>query len=198
MTSLYDAGAQSGGRSPAPGRLALVQAFVNSFFDLGEHHGSDHFATAAGLAAWLGARGLAPGAVTAGELRRAVAVREGLRSLLSEHNGEPRDADAVAALRAAADGVAVAVRVDDEGATEPVPAGPGVAAALGLVLAVVHEARADGTWDRLKACPGSHCGWAFYDNSPNRTSTWCSMRVCGSREKARAYRRRVRQGQATR
>ena len=196
MTSLYDAGTQSGGRPPAPGRLALVQAFVNSFFELGEHHGADHFATAAGLAGWLGARGLEPGAVTAGERERAVAVREGLRALLREHNGEPRDAGAVAALRAAADGLPVSVRVDAEGATEPVPAGRGVPAALGLVLAVVHEARADSTWDRLKACPGSHCGWAFYDNSPGRTSTWCSMRVCGGREKARAYRRRVRQGRA--
>jgi predicted RNA-binding Zn ribbon-like protein len=84
----------------------------------------------------------------------------------------------------------MAWRVDAAGAILPAPAGAGVHAAIGLVLGAVHEARADGTWPRLKACPGRHCGWAFYDHSRNGGSTWCSMRVCGGREKARAYRRR--------
>jgi predicted RNA-binding Zn ribbon-like protein len=104
----------------------------------------------------------------------------------------PRDPDALAGLREAADGLPTAIGVDGDGRTQPIVAGPGVDAALGLVMAIVHEARTDGTWERLKACPGPHCGWAFYDNSAGRTSTWCSMRVCGGREKARAYRRRVR------
>jgi predicted RNA-binding Zn ribbon-like protein len=190
VSGLYDAGPQSGGRRPAPGRLALAQAFVNSSYDLGSRRGMDHFATPGGLAAWLEARGLVAGAVGAAEWRRAVAMREGLRMQLREHNGLPRDEDALAALRAAADGLPVSMRVDVDGRTEPGPAGPGVLPALGLVLAVVHEARADGSWRRLKSCPGRHCGWAFYDHSPNQMSTWCSMQVCGGREKARAYRRR--------
>jgi predicted RNA-binding Zn ribbon-like protein len=192
MSDLYDAGPQSGGRRPAPGRLALAQAFVNSFFDLGPQRGMDHFATPEGLAAWLAARGLTAGRVTAAELHRAVAMREGLRAQLHEHNGSPRDEDALAALQDAADGLPVAIRVDIDGRTEPGPAGPGVPGALGLVLAVVHESRENGSWARMKSCPGRHCGWAFYDHSPNQASTWCSMQVCGGREKARAYRRRVR------
>ena len=192
LSRLYDAGPQSGGRRPAPGRLALVQAFANSFYELEEHTGADLFATPAGLADWLEARGLDPGVVSEADHRRALAVRDGLRSLLGEHNGMPRDPDALAALRDAAAGLPLAMRVDDEGRTEPIAAGPGVDAALGLIVAVVHEARMNGTWARLKACPGRHCGWAFYDQSVNRTSTWCSMRVCGGREKARAYRQRSR------
>jgi predicted RNA-binding Zn ribbon-like protein len=192
MADLYAAGPQSGGRPPAPGRLALVQAFVNSFYDLAERRGTDQFATPAGLAGWLEGRGLGAGSVTAAELRRAVAVREGLRAVLLEHNGIPRDTDALAALRDAADGLPVTMAIDADGETEPVAAGSGVGPALGLVMAIVHEARADGTWERLKACPGHHCGWAFYDQSLSRTSRWCSMRVCGGREKARAYRRRTR------
>ena len=192
LSRLYDAGRQSGGRRPAPGRLALVQAFANSFYELEEHTGADLFATPAGFAGWLEARGLAPGDVTAADHRRALAVREGLRALLREHNGEPRDPAALAALREAAAGLPVAIGVDGQGVTEPMAARPGVDAALGLIVAVVHEARVAGTWERLKACPGRHCGWAFYDRSVNRTSTWCSMRVCGGREKARAYRQRVR------
>ena len=45
----------------------------------------------------------------------------------------------------------------------------------------------DGTWVRLKACPGRDCGWVFYDHSRNQSARWCSMKVCGDREKARAY-----------
>jgi predicted RNA-binding Zn ribbon-like protein len=64
---------------------------------------------------------------------------------------------------------------------------------LGLVLAVVHEAQTAERWYRLKACPGPHCGWVFYDHSRNCSSSWCSMQVCGGRDKARAYRRRSRE-----
>jgi predicted RNA-binding Zn ribbon-like protein len=192
VPDLYDAGPQSGGRRPAPGRLALVQAFVNTFFELEHRRGADHFATAAGLAEWLEGRGLGAGRVTAADRRRAVAVREGIRAVLFEHNGIAPDAAALEDMWAAAGSPAVSIRMDTDGVTHPAPVGTGVPAALGLVLAVVHEARADGTWRRLKACPGRHCGWAFYDYSVSRTSTWCSMQVCGGREKARAYRQRAR------
>jgi predicted RNA-binding Zn ribbon-like protein len=192
MTDLYDPGPQSGGRRPAPGRLALVQAFVNTFYELEDRRGEDHLATEAGLAEWLEERGLDPGEVTVADLRRALAVREGLRALLYQHNDNAPDAEALGAMHEAADELPVTMRVDPEGEIHAAPAGPGVPAALGLVLVVVHEAQADGTWRRLKACPGRHCGWAFYDYSVNRTSTWCSMQVCGGREKARAYRQRVR------
>jgi predicted RNA-binding Zn ribbon-like protein len=51
----------------------------------------------------------------------------------------------------------------------------------------------DGTWRRLKVCPGDHCGWAFYDHSRNQTGRWCSMSVCGGRAKARAHYHRHRE-----
>ena len=54
----------------------------------------------------------------------------------------------------------------------------------------VHDAMAEGSWARLKACPADNCLWAFYDETKNRSGTWCSMSVCGNRTKARAYRRR--------
>jgi predicted RNA-binding Zn ribbon-like protein len=72
-----------------------------------------------------------------------------------------------------------------------------VAGALGVLLAITAVAMADGTWSRLKVCPGEHCGWAFYDGSRNRSGRWCSMAVCGGRSKARAhYRRHVRPAEA--
>jgi len=62
--------------------------------------------------------------------------------------------------------------------------------AVGAVATAIAEASVAGTWPRLKSCPGHLCGWAFYDRSPAARSRWCSMQVCGSREKMRAYRGR--------
>ena len=63
--------------------------------------------------------------------------------------------------------------------------------ALGVIAgAAVLAAMLDGTWSRLKAC--RNCCWSFYDYSPNRSATWCSMQLCGNRKKTRAYRSRRR------
>ena len=104
------------------------------------------------------------------------------------------------ALRAALlgegwDGVAddgtLRVRNDAAGSwLEPVGEGP--AAARALALGVVLEARRDGSWDRMKACPGPHCGWAFHDHSRNRSGQWCSMQICGNRTKGETFRKRRR------
>lgn len=45
-------------------------------------------------------------------------------------------------------------------------------------------------WRRIKICPADDCLWAFYDESRNRSRTWCSMQVCGNRVKARTFRKR--------
>ena len=45
-------------------------------------------------------------------------------------------------------------------------------------------------WKRLKTCRDEHCRVAFYDKSRNRSRAWCSMEVCGNREKARSFRQR--------
>lgn len=62
--------------------------------------------------------------------------------------------------------------------------------ALGSVLAAATRLVSTGHWERIKICPAGNCLWAFYDRSRNRSRTWCSMRVCGNREKARSWRER--------
>ena len=59
-------------------------------------------------------------------------------------------------------------------------------------MIAVHEAMAEGSWDRLKACRASDCEWAFIDTAKNHSRQWCSMGSCGNREKARAFRQRHR------
>ena len=48
--------------------------------------------------------------------------------------------------------------------------------------------------DRVKQCPGLHCGWLFFDRTRNGRRRWCEMEVCGSRAKMRRYHQRRRAG----
>ncbi|MFD2418363.1 CGNR zinc finger domain-containing protein [Amycolatopsis pigmentata] len=98
------------------------------------------------------------------------------------------------ALRAAAgdpDAAAGAVRAAID--VELGPEGPALVAtgAVGAVLAAAARLAVLGDWKRVKICPADDCRWAFYDQSRNRSRTWCSMSVCGNREKARSWRKRA-------
>jgi predicted RNA-binding Zn ribbon-like protein len=182
---------QPGDRAPAPGDLALVQSFVNTSWDL-EREGEEQLESPSDLAAWLGAhRLLEPGKkLGTGDLERALDVREGLRSLLFVNNGAPRNRAAIKRLNRAVDPAALAVRFAVDATPELTSTGSDLDGALGSLASIVAVAQIDGTWSRLKACPGVHCGWAFYDHSRNQSGSWCSMSVCGSRAKVREYRRR--------
>ncbi len=184
---------QPGGRAPAPGELFLVQAFINTHYDLEVNHGAELLATPAGARRWLRDHGLLArrGRVGSQDLIRLRTVREALRELAAA-NGY---AGAIEELNAAARGAAVELRFGPRG-PRFVPAAPdAVDSALGLLLAITARAMIDGSWSRLKVCPGHDCGWAFYDYSRNQTGRWCSMSVCGGRAKARAHYRR-RRGEA--
>ncbi len=187
--------AQPGGRPPAPGELALVQSFINTHYDLEVNHGAEVFGTPRALRGWLLARGLIEAHVRVGrrELEQALDVREGLRTLARVGAGRAATDEALQRLNEAASGAAVEVRFAGHGPEFVLNGGGGVAAALGLLLAITARAMIEGGWSRLKVCPGYHCDWAFYDNSRNQTGRWCSMSVCGGRAKARAHYRRRRE-----
>jgi predicted RNA-binding Zn ribbon-like protein len=151
----------------APQPLREVQLLINS---------ADHENEVDWLADWLAERGIP------GESARALALREALRVLVLGNNGFAPDDESLGvfneaarrvSLRVGRDG-ALAVDADDD------PLDRVVAIALGAML--------DGTWSRLKAC--RNCRWSFYDYSPNRSATWCSMQLCGNRKKTRNYRAR--------
>jgi predicted RNA-binding Zn ribbon-like protein len=180
----FDAGPQPSGRAPAPGRLAYVQAFCNSFWRL-DGDGDDAWADDAGFADWMGARGFRGGDGRA----RAVELREALRTLFLAHNRHGSVPAAERALDALGAPAALLPRVGG-GALEP--AGDTTADACALALGIVLVARADGSLQRMKACPHEHCGWVFHDTSRNRSGQWCSMRICGNRTKGAAFRARRR------
>ena len=182
--------AEPGDRAPAPGALRLVQRFVNTS-DL--ESGPDLLPDAAALGAWLRQAGLLDPAaeVSAADHGRAIQLRDAIRELVSAHAGLPHDPGASGVVNAAAARAQLRPVLDDPLSMRLEPAAGGVDGALGRIVAAIGEAIAEGTWPRLKACERDVCRWAFYDHSKNHSSHWCSMSVCGAREKnRRAYRRR--------
>ena len=172
----------------APGDLALIERFVNTAeLDTGR----DEIAEARGLAHWVREEGLGRASFSTADAARVVAFREALRALLLSHHGEAPDRDALALLGSESARAPLAIAFEPDGATRLEPAGGGVEAVLGRLLAVIARADAEGTWGRLKACPADDCRWAFYDHSRNRSRSWCSMAGCGNRAKARSYRARL-------
>jgi predicted RNA-binding Zn ribbon-like protein len=70
------------------------------------------------------------------------------------------------------------------------PEGGGARGAIGRIVALVAELAPTEEWKRLKTCRDENCRVAFYDQSRNRSRAWCSMEVCGNRDKQRGYRER--------
>ena len=151
----------------APEPLRAVQEFINSV-DL--ENDIDW------LPAWLEERSLGA------QLERARELREALRALALANNVFPLDAGAVAVVNDAAG--RLSLELSDDGLLGVRSDGD----EIDRIVALAFAAMLDGTWERLKAC--RNCHWSFYDYSPNRSATWCSMQLCGNRKKTRAYRRR--------
>jgi predicted RNA-binding Zn ribbon-like protein len=189
---MLTAGRDPGSRAPAPGSLRLIQVLVNT---LNLERDRDLLGTAADAARWLAAAALLPGEakLTAAEHRALLELREAIRLVLWSHTFGRDDAEAASRLTLALAPCRLTVSIDPAGQArlaaadrDPLPR------AIGAVAIAVAESGAAGTWPRLKSCPGHLCGWAFYDRSASGRSRWCSMQLCGSRAKMRAYRGRQR------
>jgi predicted RNA-binding Zn ribbon-like protein len=180
---------QPGDRHAAPERLQLVQDLVNTV-DL--EGGTEELDTPAALTAWMRGRGIDPGACGEQDFAEALLLREALRDVCSAHAGTDVPPDRLALLDRLLAGAPLLLSLDARGAAMVVPA-PGLTGAAALaahVAAAIAAGSADGTWQRLKACASDTCRWAYYDRSPAGRSRWCTMSLCGSRAKMRAYRSR--------
>lgn len=173
----------------APLQLQVVQDFANTQDDDAR---SDSMDTPAKARAWLVERGLLAKSarLDADAYARVLSFRDALRCALIEREDGSVGTAVLARLNAAAASAPIALRFGEDGTPGFEAAGTGVDAAVARLMAVIATAAADGTWERLKICREGTCRWVFYDPSKNRSKHWCSMRVCGNRAKARAYRRR--------
>ena len=161
----------------APGPLRLVQLFLNT----ADHEtGRELLDSPRAVGEWFTAHGIPLPATRPADLRRARRLRDELRQMIAA-------GDRAASLEDAARRAKLELKFTPP---ELVPRAAGVDAALGRIAAAVYEAMRDGSWQRLKTC--RNCGWAFWDESKNRSGVWCSMQLCGSRLKVRRYRSRKR------
>ena len=182
---------EPGGRPKAPGRLELLQRFINSYnHDFPRDW--DRIGTQEKAQAWLRQKRLvAPGdRISGADAARLRELREALRALaLANHGGRP-EAAATDVIRRVSGRARLSVAVDDTGLTALEPTRGGVDGAVATLLGILHEAQLSGDWTRMKGC--RKCGYAFFDRSKNRSAAWCAMAICGNRTKNRAYSRRRR------
>jgi predicted RNA-binding Zn ribbon-like protein len=182
---------EPGGRPKAPGRLALLQRFINS-----HNHDFppewDRIGTPESAQAWLERKRLvAPGdRISDADAARLRELREAIRALVIANPGGRPDAAATVVIRKASGTARLTVAVDGAGRTALEPARGGVDGAVATLLGILHEAQLSGDWARMKGC--RQCGYAFFDRSKNRSASWCAMSICGNRTKNRAYYRRRR------
>lgn len=176
----------------APGDLATIQAFVNTRHI---YLGTDKLTSPPELASWLTAANLLKpdhaALINSAALRQALSVREALREVLLSHAGHTPPDPGAAELNRIAQRLQTRLEVTAHGEVRLTAAGEGISEALARLLLIAAEATTTGTWLRLKACNADDCHFAFYDRSPTRSGWWCTMRVCGSRSKSRAYRQRA-------
>ncbi len=153
----------------------------------------DDLQPAESAAAWLASRGLLPEgeALTDDEVAGLIEFRELLRSLAVANTHESDEDITSEPLSLIARRVPLVLSFGPGGVALQ-PAGSGPEGAVGRLLIILFEAMRDGSWLRMKRCPGNGCPFTFYDSSRNRTGTWCSMAVCGNRAKVRSYQQRKR------
>ncbi len=150
--------------------LELVLAFLNT---CDAEAGTELLEDLPGWRRWCAERGW----VDAPDARAAQEVRDLMRTSVTCGTVPPSPSGATARWP---------VRIELR-AGVPVTAGED---AVGGVLVAAARLVSAGHWERVKICPAEDCRWAFYDRSRNRSRTWCSMRVCGNRNKARSWRER--------
>jgi predicted RNA-binding Zn ribbon-like protein len=179
---------EPGGRPKAPGRLELLQRFVNT-----HNHDFppewDRIGSAAKAAQWLREKRLvAPDdPLSEADAARLRELREAIRALVLANHGDRPVPDVIHTF---ADRAPLRVAFDGEGRSRLEPAQGGADGAVATLLAILHEAQLTGDWSRMKGC--RRCEYAFYDRSKNRSAAWCAMSICGNRTKNRAYYRRRR------
>ncbi|MBF6064632.1 CGNR zinc finger domain-containing protein [Nocardia terpenica] len=174
-----------------PSRQAeLVMRFVNTL-DLED--GTDELDSSPALVDWLAKAGLTTGhpQLDPGDHRLALDLRAGLREVLGIGAGTPADQALITAATSALAQLPVRVTMDLAEPLAHTPAESVRRALTELAIAWAHLV-ITGEALRIKRCAEHGCGWVFWDGSKNRSRRWCSMRVCGNRNKARAYAERHR------
>jgi len=171
----------------APGRLELVQRFVNTALP----DRADRIAAPEALASWLiKFKMLAPGVAAS---KTETNTAQSLRRLLRKAIARNLDAIEQQQLNEVANHLKVSVFFDSAGLPGLKADRDSVQGALAQLLEAASQAQLRGEWRRLRMCNNPDCGRTFYDNTKNGSGIWCSMLTCGNKHNARKYRTRKTQ-----
>lgn len=174
--------------NPLTPEIDLLVDFVNTR-DVEED--TDAIAAPEALCAWIAEHaGEYLPELGAEDLPRVLELREALRALMLINNGVPAAGGELEPLRAAAERSRYRLAFDPGGNLSLAPARADLSGFESRLLLALERLQCEDAWPRLKACTDEGCRWAFYDATRNRSRTWCSMDVCGNREKTRRYRAR--------
>jgi predicted RNA-binding Zn ribbon-like protein len=166
----------------------LLVAFVNT---RDVETGSDALADPEGLREWVSERtGEHLPQLNDADAVRVRSLRESLRAMLRANNGGAGGEAALQPLREAAERSRFRISASPAGQLELAPARADLSGFEARILLAIEHLQCHDAWRRLKACPDDGCEWAFFDTTRNRSRTWCSMEVCGNRDKTRRYRQR--------
>ena len=180
---------QPGERTPAPEPLVLVQDLVNTV-DLEQER--DVLMRPADLGMFCADHGLPGLRFDSAGLAEVLTLRESVRDVCQAHAGIDVPAASLATLDGMLEEAPLTLVMSADGSVTIRPAGGlnDVRALVARLAADIAMASADGTWQRLKACAADTCRWVYYDRSPAGRSRWCTMSICGARNKMRKYRAR--------
>jgi predicted RNA-binding Zn ribbon-like protein len=183
----------------APGRLALIQDWLNTGDPDGRLPGPDLLATLADARAWL-AHAATRWSATTGmpaprfeidemDLPHLRQARDELYAAVSSrsHN-QPVEVSAPSSHAFEA-----GVELAPDGTVRLAAKGSGWQMVLSWLLLEIYQSQQEDTWRRLKACKNSRCRGVFYDSSNNNSGVWHDVRTCGNRANLRASRARKSQ-----
>lgn len=154
---------------------------------------TEKLGTPEALDAWFTEAGLmdrAPGA-TPGGLAEAVELREAIYAVVfARLRGEPLPAGAVRVVNAHAAGRPITLQLGEDGGLDR---GALVAEGLSQLARETVEIVGGPEGDVLRECARPECTQVYLDHSRGHRREWCSMKTCGNRMKATAFRARQKQ-----
>lgn len=160
------------------------------------NNGSAHdlIAQAEGVAAWLDGADLAASSVTADGLRIRK-MRELLRSTVDMmRRGDPLPKRLVAEINRHLGDIRFSLHlVENKGELRlETRRTHGQSGAAGFVAEDFARFACDHEPARLKHCANPECTMVFYDTGKNNARRWCTMSICGNRDKVARFRSRKR------
>jgi predicted RNA-binding Zn ribbon-like protein len=164
----------------------LALDLANTEWGLGQRY-RDYFADLEGVQVWLEEVGIPQGAASLEEIRAALLpVRQAIKTLLYTPENLPARAVLNHALALGRLGLTFGPQGVEETLEVADAARAGWLVARNYLELIANQA------DRIRKCANSKCVRYFLDTTRNHSRQWCSMQLCGAREKSkRHYQKRL-------